>query len=337
MSPEDLAHMKRIILDGCPAELTFKDPLSNKMEMISRGDSKSFNKNPEIVKKTMNKEDRYSHVVPLDILICLLPPYLRHAMQTMVIKEGRNPCLCYDPSTTKKPTDIVMNQITLVAQEAPITFGRWKIQLYINIYNTRISCLTWEMPITHIISQMPTATAFGDSCLEGAGGYSISLGYWWHLSFPEEVIQQTLMHKKDNKDGQLILSNVLEFVTVIINYCASLHVFMTRSITNDPHPILLNVTNNASALSWTNYTCRKSKLGRLLAWFFCSLLINSPLGINSQWISADDNKIAKDISHIKKTSSNTLHSSNYSSLHQMYPELTHCSFFQIQPELIWLI
>jgi hypothetical protein len=152
------------------------------------------------------------------------------------------------------------------------------------------------MRIAHITPQIPTAAAFGDSCLEGAEGYLISLGYWWHLPFPEEGIQQTLMHKKDNKDGQLILINVLKFVTVIINYCASLHMFMTRSIKTDPHPVLLNVTDNASALSWTNHTCRKSKLGRLLAQFFCSLLIDSPLGINSQWISTDDNKIADDIS-----------------------------------------
>ena len=110
------------------------------MEMILRGNSKSFNKIPEIVKKTMNKEDRYSHAVPLDILICLLSPYLRHTMQTiMVIKEGENPRLCYNASITKKPTDIIMNQITPVAQEAPITFGRVKIQLYIDIYNTRVS------------------------------------------------------------------------------------------------------------------------------------------------------------------------------------------------------
>ncbi len=210
-----------------------------------------------------------------------------------------------------------------------IDFFRKKLQT--------LSGITWERPIAHIIPQMPMATAFEDSCLEAAGGYRISLGYWWHLPFPEEVIQWTLMHKKDNKDGLLILINVLEFVTVIINYCASLHVFMMRSITNDPHPVLLNETNNASALSWTNHTCRKSKLGRLLAWFFCSLLINSPLGINSQWISTDDNKIADDISQIKKTSSNSLHSFDYSSLYQTYPELTHCSFFQIQPELILLI
>jgi hypothetical protein len=118
---------------------TFEEPLSNKMEVISRGNSKSFNKIPEIVKKTMNKEDGYSHVVPLDTLICLLSPYLRCTMQIMVIKEGKNLRLCCDTSTTKKPTDIVMNQVTPVAQEEPITFGKVKIQLYINIYNTRIT------------------------------------------------------------------------------------------------------------------------------------------------------------------------------------------------------
>jgi hypothetical protein len=90
ISPEDLAHMKQILLDDCPAELTFEEPLNNKMEMILRANSKSFNKNAEIVKKTINKDDRYNHVVPLDILICLLSPYLRHITQTMVLKEGKN-------------------------------------------------------------------------------------------------------------------------------------------------------------------------------------------------------------------------------------------------------
>jgi hypothetical protein len=86
----------------------------------------------------MNKEDRYSHLNTLDILICLLLTYLRCTTQTMVIKEGKNPCLCYNVSTTRKPTNIIMNQVTLVAREASITFGKVKIQLYINIYNTRI-------------------------------------------------------------------------------------------------------------------------------------------------------------------------------------------------------
>jgi hypothetical protein len=60
---EDYNHIERILLDGCPAELMFTEPLSNKLEMIRRGNSKSFDKHPELVKKAMNKEDRYSHLV----------------------------------------------------------------------------------------------------------------------------------------------------------------------------------------------------------------------------------------------------------------------------------
>ncbi len=153
------------------------------------------------------------------------------------------------------------------------------------------SKICWESPIAHVIPRMPTFTTFGDSCLEGAGGYSFSLGFWWHLPFPEEVKLRMLLHKRDNADGLLISINVLEFVTVIINYCAALHTVLTKNPTSDPYPVLLNVTSNALALSWTTGACRKSRIGRLLAHFFCSLLINSPLGINSQWISMLHNVI----------------------------------------------
>ncbi len=57
----------------------------------------------------------------------------------MVIKVGKNDRLCWDGSTTIKPTDIVMNQVTPITCEAPITFGHVKIQLYIDIYNTHAS------------------------------------------------------------------------------------------------------------------------------------------------------------------------------------------------------
>ncbi len=161
-----------------------------------------------------------------------------------------------------------------------------------------------ETPIAHIIPWMPMLTSFGDSCLEGAGGYSISLGFWWHIPFLQAVKQRTFLHKRDKKDGLLILINVLKFGTVIINYCAMLRNVTTTLATNDPYPVLLNVTNNASALSWTAGACKKSKVGRLLARFFCLLMINLLLGVNSKWISTDDNKIADDISRIKKESAN---------------------------------
>jgi hypothetical protein len=126
---------------------------------------------------------------------------------------------------------------------------------------------------------------------------------------------------------------------VIINYCAALHFVTTTSATDDPYPVLLNVTDNTSALSWTTGSCKKSKVSRLLARFFCSLMINSLLGINSKWISTDDNKIVDDISRIKRESAteDSPPFFDYSTLTQMYPELIHCSSFMIQPELISLI
>jgi hypothetical protein len=61
----------------------------------------------------------------------------------MVIKAGISDRLCWDGSTTIKPTDIVINQITPITREAPITFGNVKMQLYIDIYNTRVSYPTF--------------------------------------------------------------------------------------------------------------------------------------------------------------------------------------------------
>jgi hypothetical protein len=80
----------RILLDGCPAQLNFEEPLSNKIEMIERGNSKSFNDNTNLVLKTMNKEDQYSHLIPLDEIMCCFSPYCRHTTQIMVIKAGKS-------------------------------------------------------------------------------------------------------------------------------------------------------------------------------------------------------------------------------------------------------
>jgi hypothetical protein len=135
--------MKRILLDGCSAQLDFEEPLSNKIEMIECGNSKSFHNNTALVLKKMNKEDRYSHLISLDEIMCRFSPYCCHTNQTMMIKAGKSDLLFWDGSTTIKPTDIVMNQVTPITREAPITFGHVKMQLYIDIYNTRVSYLTF--------------------------------------------------------------------------------------------------------------------------------------------------------------------------------------------------
>jgi hypothetical protein len=116
----------------------------------------------------------------------------------------------------------------------------------------------------------------------------------------------------------LVLINVLKFMMVIIIYCTALHVVWISPVTDNPHPVILNVTNNSSVLSWTLHTCKRSKIGQILSHFFCSLLINLPLGINSQWISTINNKITDDISHLKNQSDiNSSPAIDYTILKQM--------------------
>jgi hypothetical protein len=54
---KDYNHIEQILLDGCPAELMFTEPLDNKLKMSRQGNLKSFNDNPNLVRKVMNKED----------------------------------------------------------------------------------------------------------------------------------------------------------------------------------------------------------------------------------------------------------------------------------------
>ena len=68
------------------------------------------------------------------------------------------------------------------------------------------SGIDWETPIAHLIPRTPFATTIGDSSLEGAGGFSIKLGFWWHIQFPNEIVRRTLLFR----DIPLVSINVLE-------------------------------------------------------------------------------------------------------------------------------
>ena len=146
------------------------------------------------------------------------------------------------------------------------------------------SGVIWEAPIAHLIKKTPFATAYGDACLDASGGFSVDLKFWWHLKFPDSVVRCTLKYLKDNSNQNLISISVLEFLTVIIDYCAAYTVITTKHVTDDPHPVLLSMADNTSAHSWTNHTCKGSLIGKLLAKFFCFLLMDFKLGINSEWI-----------------------------------------------------
>jgi hypothetical protein len=58
----------------------------------------------------------------------------------------------------------------------------YKIKFFCDMLKSD-SGIKWEMPIAHLIPQTPFATTIGDSLLEGAEGFSTTLGFWWHIFF----------------------------------------------------------------------------------------------------------------------------------------------------------
>jgi hypothetical protein len=92
-------------------------------------------------------------------------------MQSIVIKDGKNNHIVWDGSMVTQPTYIVMNQVTPVAQEAPVMFGHVKSQIYMDIYNMRISCPTATTDLTGAFSfiasgklyNLATAMVFGST------------------------------------------------------------------------------------------------------------------------------------------------------------------------------
>jgi hypothetical protein len=83
---------------------------------------------------------------------------------------------------------------------------------------------------------------------------------------------------------------------------------------------------------------KKSIIGQALARFFCGLLIGSNIGINATWISTITNKIADEISRIKKFAHNPFSFQfDFAKLQQDHAELRHCRFFQPSHELLSMI
>ena len=200
------------------------------------------------------------------------------------------------------------------------------------------SSVKWSSPIAHLVPRVHDAVAAGDSSLRAAGGWSTDLGFWWHLEWPEEVVQRTLLYLKNNKKGKFISINLLEYATVIINYAASLASYHARNSKINPDtiksPVLLNWADNKASIKWTNVMCTSNQAGRSLGRLFCGLLLNSPLGINCDYITTIANFIADDISRLKK-SNNGLY--DYSSLLQDFPQLQACKNIRPSKELLSMV
>ena len=126
------------------------------------------------------------------------------------------------------------------------------------------SDIPWRTKLGLIIPRTPSWQQFGDASLLAGGGFSIDLRFIWQLYFPDKVVERTLLHNRYGRNGQLISINVLEFVVVAISYAAAYTVVTTEQVTDNPCPIVLNVTANMSALNWTMHACKNPQLADVL-------------------------------------------------------------------------
>ena len=74
--------------------------------------------------------------------------------------------------------------------------------------------IRWSSPIAHLIKRTPDFQAWGDSSLDAAGGFSIDLGFYWHIRWPESITSKSLkkIRRRAYSNGELISINLLEYI-----------------------------------------------------------------------------------------------------------------------------
>ena len=205
-----------------------------------------------------------------------------------------------------------------------------RIELHLIYQIFTSSWVDMTRPIGHMIKREPSAIGYSDSSLHAAGGYSLDMGFWWYIEWPPEVQSHTLRFVKNDKHNTLISINVLEYAAGIINYIASMHFYTTCPNKSDPTPIVLLYDDNTASESWLMKGCKSSRIGRGLGRLQCSLMINSPVGLDVAHITTDENVIADRISRFKRETDIL---SNISLLKQEFPQLISCRRFHPSAEL----
>ena len=99
-----------------------------------------------------------------------------------------------------------------------------------------------------MVPRDPSATAWSDSSLSAAGGFSYDMGFWWYIEWPQDIAQRTMQYVSSNKDGTLVTINALEYASLIVKYIAATYVLVhLDQSTTDPHPVVLLYADNTAS------------------------------------------------------------------------------------------
>jgi hypothetical protein len=119
--------------------MNFKEASDMKSFIIEKGNQATFKMYSEGVTKTMNKEDKNSHLIPIKHWVLPFLSWCRHTAQGMQIKPRKNPKVIFDASMKGSPREFVLNEYTPTEFEANIDLGHAKMNLLQRIYNLRVS------------------------------------------------------------------------------------------------------------------------------------------------------------------------------------------------------
>jgi hypothetical protein len=166
-------------------------------------------------------------------------------------------------------------------QHAPLRhFINRTLQAELNLIRDALSNPTIQTAysISHFIERMPLGTAFCDSSLHAAGGFSSDLRFWWYFEWPPQVKQRTLKFIKNNNTSSLIDINVLEYAALFITYLVYHHSLSFHPLdqVRDPHPVVLIHSGNSSSEAWAHKGAGVSFAGCALGRLQASLLMRNP-------------------------------------------------------------
>lgn len=193
--------------------------------------------------------------------------------------------------------------------------------------------IQWSTPVSHLVKRSPDFEVWGDSSLKHAGGYSHNMKFWWHIEWPTSIQSKTLdkFVVKAKIDEKIISINLLEYCVIIINYAIASHLLEKNLInTNQEYPLLLNWTDNMSAMAWTKKAAVSTPAGKALSKIFCYLCMNNDMACISDYINTTANECADLISR-PLTHNNKL---DFSILLQKYPQLKSYKRLQIGKEFL---
>ena len=180
VSEQDLEDIERILTKGCPAEFNWEEPAENKEAFIRRGNNPTVTAHCPHVLKTLNKEERNSHVMCFSRWLCRASPYARVNGQTLIPgdeEKGKKWRLVWDGTTKCYWYELTMNEVTPTRREPEITFGFAYMMFCIWIWNLRISFPNEEILLAFI--DISSCFRFPRMAPDLCGAFGFMVGPWF--------------------------------------------------------------------------------------------------------------------------------------------------------------